>query len=143
VFFTELISYQDGSADSNEGELESIQNQMDSISAELESLATGCLQDTSWWVGYIEPNCSGWGGLIELYPPLARYITVESSCYGWGGGTLRIYLPDSTPCNGYVITVISPEGLPDIDVEGESVPGNQDVDYAADFIFFNGKWYRK
>jgi hypothetical protein len=102
-----------------------------------------CLEDTTTWTGYIEPNCSMWGGLIELNATLARYITIESSCTPWGGGTLRITLPETAPCNGYVTTIIRPQGIPSFDIEGGNVPGNQDVDYAADFVFWNGSWYRK
>ena len=106
-----------------------------------------CLEDTTVWVGFVEPNCDGWGGLVELTADLARYITIESSCTPWGGGTLRITLPESAPCNGYVTTVISPEmlftGSGGIDVCGENVVGNQDVVYAADFVYWNGGWYRK
>ena len=102
-----------------------------------------CLEDTATWTGYIEPNCSGFGGLIELTATLARYITIESSCTHWNGGTLRIVLPETAHCNGYVKTVIRPQGIPSFDIEGDNVPGNQDVDYAADFIYWNGIWYRK
>ena len=102
-----------------------------------------CLEDTTVWTGFIEPPCSGFGGLIELTATLARYITIESNCTPWNGGTLRITLPETAPCNGYVTTIIRPQGIPSFDIEGGNVPGNHDVDYAADFVFWNGSWYRK
>jgi hypothetical protein len=123
--------------------LSEYQESVDSLELLISSQVLDCLEDTTIWTGFIEPPCSGFGGLIELTATLARYITIESSCTPWNGGTLRITLPETAPCNGYVTTVIRPQGIPSFDIEGDNVPGNQDVDYAADFIYWNGIWYRK
>ena len=91
-----------------------LQNQIDSLSDAIQ-LNTGCLQDTSWWIGYIEPNCSGWGGLFELYPPIACYITVESSCLGWGGVVPPSLFLSQMLVMAY-IPIIYTDDLPTIDV---------------------------
>jgi microcystin-dependent protein len=120
-----------------------LQEQVDSLASAIAEIE---LLDTTLWTGYIEPDCSSWGGLIELYVPAVRYVTIESSCYSWNGGTLILHLPQSAPSNYFTMTVFSPEGLPLADPymeDGNVVFSAGELKRVTDYTYFNGKWYRK